>query len=109
MITREGYTVWVCVDCYFAHEGVSSDERGEDYPADVLSLISDSADVTSGLLAEEHAEDCPVFPVLADGSRGGFNGSAECECECRDFSWSRCDGCGSTLGGSRHALTVWEA
>lgn len=25
------------------------------------------------------------------------------------FSWAPCDGCGSTLGGSRYAATLWEA
>lgn len=28
-------------------------------------------------------------------------------CERVDFSWSRCDYCGSTLGGSREAITGW--
>lgn len=31
----------------------------------------------------------------------------ECDCEIMTFSWSSCDGCGSTLGGERHAMTLW--
>ena len=26
----------------------------------------------------------------------------------RDFSWSPCDSCGSTLGGSRYRYAVWS-
>ena len=33
----------------------------------------------------------------------------ECECEQYGFSWSACDGCGSSLGGDRFLFTVfWE-
>jgi hypothetical protein len=29
------------------------------------------------------------------------------ECDRDTFRWSSCDGCGSTLGGERHAATLW--
>lgn len=86
-------TYWVCVDCYETHHGVREDWR----PApdrEPLNLIPEDAEVTTGLLWGEHAEDCP--------------NRAECDCEHDTFSWSPCDGCGSTLGGTRDALTVWE-
>lgn len=84
-------TVWVCVDCYYAHHGLS--DCGEVQPqSEPLALLSD-ADVTAGLFYEQH--DCDS-PEQCSG-----------ECEVQEFSWSRCEGCGSRLGGSRHALTVW--
>lgn len=86
---------WVCVDCYFAHHGFNEHERGEDYPAETLSRIPTDADVSSGMMRDEHADDCDP--------------EDECDCETQDFSSSWCDGCGSTLAGSRHALTIWTA
>jgi len=37
----------------------------------------------------------------------GVDGTADCYCGDLGFSWSRCDGCGSTLGGDRYAATLW--
>jgi hypothetical protein len=68
-----------------------------------LSLIDEGDEITTGLIREEHAEDCPNF----DGDT--WLGEHDEPCETRDFSWSSCDGCGSDLGGSRHALTLWMA
>jgi hypothetical protein len=58
------------------------------------------AEITIGMLASEHAEDCPVS-ITGDPS------AAECSCETVSFSWSACDVCGSNLGGERHAVTYW--
>lgn len=33
----------------------------------------------------------------------------DCECEQMSFSWSSCDVCGSSLGGSRDAVVFWFA
>lgn len=30
----------------------------------------------------------------------------DCDCDNHGFSWSDCDGCGSTLGGDRYAATA---
>jgi len=54
--------------------------------------------VTMGLLAEEHNEGC----TEQDREVGN------CDCEDMGFSWSRCDGCGSVLGGNRWAFTLWR-
>lgn len=93
------YPYWVCTDCYFCHHGTSEEERGEAYPENVLSLIPEDAEVTAGMMWEEHAEDCP--------NRIAGENVDECECEQITFTWSSCEGCGSALGGSRDALTVW--
>lgn len=82
----------VCEDCYFAHHYGAHQHEGQwyagesDTPADrkPLGLIADTAQVT------DHT-DCN-----ADEDTG-----------ITEFSWSRCDGCGSTLGGSRYRLAVW--
>lgn len=96
------FTYWVCVDCYETHHGVREEWR--DAPElEPLGLIPDTAEVTAGLVADEHAPDCPNI-----GPAGEWIGGDECECERVEFTWSRCDGCGSTLGGAREALTVWE-
>lgn len=94
----EPTTYWVCLDCYFTHHGVREDETPPD--CEPLSLIPEKAKVTAGLLLKEHAEDCP-------NRLAGCWDDVECDCERMTFTWSSCDGCGSHLGGSREALTVW--
>jgi hypothetical protein len=106
--TEEGTTYWVCEDCYLVHAGYDEHELGRDFDREPLSMIVDTAEVTAGLLADEHDDDCPVW--LGDPSRADVPvDGEECECETVSFTWSRCDGCGSRLGGERHALTVWTA
>lgn len=95
---RTASTHWVCVDCYETHHGVREDWR-EPPDREPLNLIPEDAEVTAGLLWEEHDEDCP--------NRKAREWVEECECEHVTFSWSSCEGCGSTLGGAREALTVW--
>lgn len=96
--------VWVCVDCLFSHHGFDDHEMGEPYPTDPapLDLLVDAPHVTGGMTSEHHDTPCGSF----DSPGGDFLGG-QCECEEVTFSWSRCQGCGSNLGGSRHALTAW--
>lgn len=94
MTTTTSTTIWVCLDCYFAHHGYGDGELGYTPDREPLSLIGDSARVFSGMTWDEHECD----PVERES-----NG---CECDEMTFSWHPCQGCGSTLGGSRHALTV---
>lgn len=103
---RDYVTLWVCTDCYYAHNGVTEEEMGRSYPGAPrpLTLIGPEDQVTTGLMAEEHVTPCGSF----ESPTGDFLGG-ECECERVTFSWTACDGCGSTLGGSREALTLWLA
>jgi len=95
-----GGTIWVCVDCLVA------DVNGEepiDRPAtepQVWALWEDDTDheLTVGMLHEDH--EC-------DKDDAGRPLDDECGCSRHEFSWSACDGCGSTLGGSREAYTYW--
>lgn len=91
-------TAWVCVDCYEVHHGVR--EEGREAPdREPLNLIPEDAEVTAGLLWEEHSDDCP--------NRRAEQSIVECDCEQITFTWAACHGCGSTLGGAREALTIW--
>lgn len=89
-------TLWVCVDCTFL--AVNGDAPVDPDPTqpEPWASFGDQLDVTPGLIATEH--DC-------DYAAGEWQ---ECECETRSFSLSQCDGCGSYLGGSRHAFTYWS-
>lgn len=92
------YTIWVCADCMLHHAngecGTCYTEEGHD--RDVFNLYHPK-DLTMGMLDTEH--NCvPDW----DGSR------IDCDCETDSFSWYPCEGCGSALGGERHAFTVWE-
>lgn len=91
-------TIWVCTDCMMEH-ATGNDGRDPSIPFDrePLSRLGDVRDVTLGMPYSGH--DCPI----AERENG------ECECESVSFSWSACEGCGSRLGGERHAMTWWRA
>jgi hypothetical protein len=108
-VARETHdTLWVCVDCYLDSQGMLDPKEAESADPPTLALVDDGAELTAGLIAEEHDDECPVW--LGDPDRPDVPvAGAECECERITFTWSACHGCGSTLGGSREALTVWWA
>ncbi len=90
-------TVWVCDCCLFAREGDGDGCDGNGgCQGEPWKSIADGHSVTFGMFSEEHA--C--------GREDGAT-VEECDCERRTFSWSSCEGCGSGLGGSRHAYTLW--
>lgn len=99
MSNRISSTLWVCVDCYVTEAyGAPSDDPDYKPDREPLGLVDEAFELSSGMSREEHDEDCP--------NREEWLGE-DCGCERQEFSWSSCDGCGSTLGGSRYALTVW--
>lgn len=89
------YTLWVCRNCMLHHaNGECGDchwDRGHEF--EPWSYADKGDNFTMGLLSEDHHCDRDQFD--------------ECDCETLDFSWHMCDGCGSNLGGSRHAFTGW--
>lgn len=98
-MTQDTATGWICTDCMMLlANGEAPPEMSEEETAAWLASIDDETEMTPGLLAEEHDEDCP--------NHGGWQG-VECSCERQEFSWSACDSCGSHLGGERHAVTFW--
>ena len=104
--TQDTSTGWCCIDCLMILA------NGEDNPEwseaeahqhhENMARQCGDLEVTLGLMASEHDTPCGSF----DSPEGDFLGG-ECSCEQREFSWSSCDTCGSTLGGSRDAVTFW--
>lgn len=92
MALVNGVTLDVCVDCYLC---LVNDECG-----------SDSCQHMS------KAGDGPLTPGCLDCERCECCESTVCDCVNGDrghgFSWRTCDGCGSTLGGDRYPVVVWE-
>lgn len=87
--------IWVCRCCILSHangECCDSDEHGGD-SMEPLSAIKAADSVAMG---GEHNERC----TEADREAG-------CDCEEKTFSSSQCDGCGSWLAGTRHAMTLF--
>jgi hypothetical protein len=89
-------TASVCQTCYEYAHGYDVTGTGP-YPA--MRLLQ-GVDITPGCL------DCDPC-----GHDDCSNGATLCDCGHGDgghgFSWSRCDGCGSLLGGDRFPLVVW--
>jgi len=93
-------TIWVCVDCMLME---ANGECDPDRPADLaepLSAIDGGYRVTLGMSSEAHDGECPVRIE-------GDHNAAECDCERIEFSQGWCEGCGTALAGSRHAMTLW--
>lgn len=92
-------TIWVCQDCMLHHANGEcgscyTDEAHGREPMGLVDQPMSGYDmVAMGMLDEFHTEGCMEL----------FG----CDCETMTFSWSSCDGCGSTLGGERHAMTLW--
>ena len=116
---------WVCTDCYFAHHyGVTTvdreatDDESHDwhggYLRDGHSLPNIVEETDHGLTVREwFAGDsdtpCDRQPLARlDGFDTADNTDGETGDGIHEFSWSSCDGCGSTLGGSRYRLSLWE-
>jgi hypothetical protein len=88
--TVRGRDVWVCTDCYFAHHFGAHEHEGQWFAGE--SVIA--------------ADREPL--ALLEGFELADNTDAETGEGTQDFSWSTCEGCGSTLGGSRDRLSTWK-
>ncbi len=104
---RETATLgWCCADCLMWLANGETDpswteqERGDFFER--LSQVTGDVEVTLGMLASEHADDCDNVSADRTSTLG-----AECDCDQQSFSWSPCDTCGLNLGGSRDAVTFW--
>lgn len=98
-MTQNTCTIWVCQSCMLHHANGECGDCVEDlrhHDREPMWLYSPQ-DVTMGMLVTEHS--CKSSDELPHWW--------ECDCEIKNFSWSICDGCGSTLGGERHAMTLW--
>lgn len=89
------HELWVCTDCYFAHHYGAHEHDGQwfagdsDTPADREPLNRcDGLDLSDNAYGTDY-----------DGTDWSGEGV-------ESFSWSECDGCGSTLGGSRYRMSA---
>jgi len=110
----EATLTWVCVCCLCmeangdacdctdeVHPDAKFYSSGEPpHPSGLLGAYPPDAELTIGMLLDEHDEGCP-------NRIAGRWDEAECTCEHVDFSRRPCAGCGSSLGGDRHAITMW--
>lgn len=97
--TEQPVSLEICVDCLFLlANGTVSDDQDDAadtaHAARMDAIWGEGTEITLGHLAEA----CPDCGLNDDRQ--------ECDCE-PWFSWSQCDGCGSTLGGDREHATAW--
>lgn len=95
-------TLWVCSDCMHSHaNGETGNESPDREPWEALfAREPEGSFVTMGMPREEHECDWAEDPESEAWDT--------CECELSSFSWSTCEGCGSDLGGERHAFVLWS-
>ena len=101
---QDTVTLWVCLDCRDSEASGEEQLDDNDEPIETWTKVDNDLSiqhVTPGLIAEEHLDNCPNF------EGGDYVGHDDEPCEDQEFSWTPCDGCGSHLGGSRHAYTAW--
>lgn len=96
--------IWVCQDCMLHHANgeCGSCHTDEGHDREPMGL-TDPSEVTTGMDHTEHAHGCLFRTAPTFACDAGY----ECDCETMTFSWSSCEGCGSTLAGERHAMTLW--
>jgi hypothetical protein len=100
---NDAILIWVCMCCMLSHangECCADDGHGGD-GIEPWSDVNAQFEITMGLFAEEHHEECQVRIT------GDWPVNYECECASNEFSTSKCDGCGSWLAGSRYAFALW--
>lgn len=99
--TREHSNGWCCTDCLvLLANGETPIEMDARETAEYLARVDhycEGAEVTLGRMLGE--DECEHDDACSEDH-------AE-SCEQVTFSWSRCDVCGSNLGGSRNAVTFW--
>lgn len=116
MTTTHLTDAWVCEDCYFAHHYGRHEHEGQWYAGE---SDTPAAHEPLGFLDDYELTDhtCSNHRYGQDDETVEDSYEYVTPCECcgstddedgkRDFSWSRCDGCGSHLGGARHRLALW--
>jgi hypothetical protein len=98
MNLKEVGVIWVCQDCVLHYCNGECAGCHSDYGHDMepLGLVKDLRYIAEGMTLETHLESCD--------ERVG----SPCDCEYSSYSTSSCEGCGSTLHGGRHAMTLFE-
>lgn len=98
---------WACSDCLMLlANGETPPEMTEAETSAFLSHLETTIGDLDVTLGGDHDYANGCRNVDADGS---WLGTTDCDCETVEFSWSRCSTCGSSLGGSRHAVTFFVA
>jgi len=104
--TERAYLLWVCVDCLNVEssgEELDPDDRYEHdgQPCEPWSVDQGPGEVTPGrLLATTDDDGRDAYAHDPDTWTEGY--------ETRTFGTTRCDGCGCSMAGTRHAYTYWQ-
>lgn len=84
-MAQEHIEIWLCVDCMFAEElgELPEDEERAEEVEEGLERLMKAGEIWANF-----------------GGTDEYDGYEE-------FSWSQCDCCGDTLGGSRYRYALW--
>jgi hypothetical protein len=94
--------IWVCVDCYLAHSYPNEHAGIEQERGFLMGLARGTRPMPWALYPSDmkvgQITDNTAFPELDRDPD---------ERAIRDYSTSRCDGCGTTLAGARWRMADW--
>lgn len=96
--TRESDNYQACTDCYYALHGLDIDDDDTAPDREPLGLLPDDAEIADNTCSSHDGDDDTACTYCQQ--TGHDDGIVE-------FTWSRCETCGSTLGGARYRLAVW--
>ena len=99
-----------CDTCLMLHANGEVGDYGDlpewmERDEDGAHLYNWPGDDQSENAATRHAAKMDAQWSWTDGWHVAANCPEDC---CESFSWFRCDGCGSRLGGSRHPAVAWR-
>jgi hypothetical protein len=103
-MTRDHVNGWACQDCLFL---IANGETPEEMTDDETKSYAAKVDVR-WTLGRMFGEDGCDHTSEGWHSDPAVQEDHAAQCEMRDFvAYEACDCCGSTLGGSRHAVTMF--
>ena len=110
MNTHDALTFSVCVDCYMEHHHGDTGHNIEKHIQ--RELDGKGGHLSSGIIVDKPENyclwDCGECYDCDDYSNDMIRYEEEVENDgYEEFSWSECDLCRSSLGGSRHGMTLF--
>jgi hypothetical protein len=99
----------VCTDCLMLMANGDVGDRGDISKLSEYQQSEDDAHLYNlpGDDGENNANS--RHAARMDAHWQGYHVVPACPEDCEgEFSWSSCDGCGSTLGGDRHPAIAWK-
>ncbi len=111
----DSVVLWVCVDCWYGVHGILEDASALARYRDAMGRVQRDNEPLGVSIRPDGACESAEFCAMGEHDCDSLNyceesarcESGECDCNTVAFSWNNCELCLSSLGGSRHAVTLF--